>query len=181
MKQRIFILPVTVVLGLLWMVVLVWAAGAQAVAALSLESAASFISNNAPMTELHVRATCPYTTIQAAVDAAEDGAVIKVAAGVYSDLHSRYTNSLSQNITQVVYISKSLTVRGGYPLGNWEQPDPETNPSTVDALDQGRGFFVGGAGISVTLEGLRIKTRWRRGKWCFGKSRLNYGKKSCKA
>src|SRR5512136_2249514 len=48
-----------------------------------------------------------YDSVQAAVDAADDPAdLIKIAAGVYIDLHPR------DGITQVVYISKTLAIQG---------------------------------------------------------------------
>ena len=59
---------------------------------------------------------CDYTSIQAAVDAAIPGDVIKVAAGVYTGVNSY------GGLTQTVYISKSLTIRGGYTTTDWSIP-----------------------------------------------------------
>jgi hypothetical protein len=99
-----------------------------------------------------------YTTVQAAVDAADDpDDVIKVAAGTYTSVNNY------GGLAQVVYISKTVTVRGGYTTTNWATPDPEANPTTLDAQGQGRVFYITGdpsAGseqaISPTIEGLRI-------------------------
>lgn len=100
---------------------------------------------------LHVCASgCAYTSIQAAVDAANPGDVIKVAAGTYTDLHVR------DGITQVVYIDKTVTVQGGYTPSNWDTPDPAANPTTLDAQDQGRVMAIVGNGISPTIAGLRL-------------------------
>jgi uncharacterized repeat protein (TIGR01451 family) len=107
---------------------------------------------------------CQYSSIQAAVDAATDGTVVKVAAGHYTGVHARPAPPVypwpapGGTITQVVYISNTLTLRGGYAApGFAEPPDPEAHPTTVDAEDQGRALFIGGSGsISVTVEGLRI-------------------------
>jgi uncharacterized repeat protein (TIGR01451 family) len=93
--------------------------------------------------------TCDYATVQAAVDDANDGDVIKVATGAYTDIHQR------AGITQVVYISKTVTVRGGYTTTNWTTPDPLANPTTLDAQGQGRVLYITGD-ISPTVEGLCI-------------------------
>jgi pectin methylesterase-like acyl-CoA thioesterase len=59
--------------------------------------------------DLHVCPTgCAYSSVQAAVDAASAGDVIKVATGTYTDVSTR------AGVTQVVYIDKGVTIRGGY-------------------------------------------------------------------
>ncbi len=101
--------------------------------------------------------TCTHTTVQAAVDAASDGDVIKVATGVY-------TGVLAQgHSVQMVYVSKTVVIRGGYTTTDWETSEPDTNPTTLDAQGQGRVFYITGdpsAGaakaVSPTIEGLRI-------------------------
>ena len=55
----------------------------------------------------------------------------------------------------MVYISKTVTVQGGYSTAFTEPPDPDANPTTLDAGKQGRVIYVIG-NISPTLEGLRI-------------------------
>lgn len=90
-----------------------------------------------------------YTTVQAAVDAAAPGDVIKVAAGTYTGVTSR------AGVTQTVYISKSVTIRGGYTTAFTEPPDPQANPTTLDAQGQGRVIYIIG-NITPTIEGLRI-------------------------
>jgi len=97
----------------------------------------------------------PCATVQHAVDVAVSGDEIRVATGVYTGVHAR------AGITQVVYISKSVTLRGGYTATNWTTPYPLTQPTTLDAQQQGRALYVTGAsapgaGISVTVEGLRV-------------------------
>jgi uncharacterized repeat protein (TIGR01451 family) len=91
-----------------------------------------------------------YDTVQDAVDAADaPDDVIKVAGGVYTDVQAR------AGLTQAVYISKPITIQGGYTSTNWDTPDLEANPTTLDAQAQGRVIYVTGD-ISATLEGLRI-------------------------
>ena len=100
-----------------------------------------------------------FDNVQAAVDAADSpDDVVKVAAGTYTGVQGRpapagyYGSSV---ITQVVYISKTVTIRGGYVITDWIRFDPEANPSTLDAQDDGRVLFITGD-ISPTVEGLRI-------------------------
>jgi parallel beta-helix repeat protein len=91
----------------------------------------------------------PCATVQHAVDEADPGDEIHVASGVYTDVQAR------SGITQVVYINKTVTVRGGYTTANWAASDPEANPTTLDAGEQGRVLYVTG-NISVTIDGLNI-------------------------
>jgi len=93
----------------------------------------------------------PCATVQHAVDAATPGDEIHVASGTYTGVQAR------AGITQVVYISKTVAVRGGYTTtGNFaDPPDPDANSTTLDAQGQGRVLCISGD-ISVTLEGLRL-------------------------
>jgi hypothetical protein len=92
---------------------------------------------------------CDYSVIQDAVDAAGEGETILVATGIYSTIN----NYAGQN--QIVYISKTITIQGGYTTTNWITSDSVANPTTLDANQLGRVIFIGGA-ISPTIEGLRI-------------------------
>ncbi len=92
---------------------------------------------------------CTYSTIQAAVDAASDGDVIKVATGTYTDTHT------IDYSTQVVYVSKTVTIRGGYTTADWNTSDPAANPTTLDPDGYGRVIYIKGD-ISPTIEGLRL-------------------------
>jgi len=92
---------------------------------------------------------CDYDNIQDAVDTASDSDVIKVATGTYTGVNSY------GNLAQVVYISKSVTIRGGYTTAFTEPPVPDANPTTVDAQGGGRVLYITG-GINPIIEGLRI-------------------------
>jgi len=107
----------------------------------------------APAAEIHVcpagQPTCDYASIQAAVDAAAPNDVILVAAGTYTDVHQR------AGITQVVYITKSITIKGGYTVTNWTTPNPSFNVSFVNAQANGRVLVISGL-ITAHIEGLYI-------------------------
>jgi len=89
-----------------------------------------------------------YSTVQAAVDLAQDGDLVKVA-GTCQGVQTRGSER------QVAYVTKTLTIRGGYndEFTTW---DPQVYPTTLDALGQGRVVKIGGPGITVTLEWLRL-------------------------
>ncbi len=91
--------------------------------------------------------TC-YASVQDAVNNAISGDEILVATGIYTDVNNYYGHN------QVVYVNKSVTIRGGYnaDLSAW---DPDTYPATLDAGGQGRVIYITGD-ISPTLEVLRL-------------------------
>jgi hypothetical protein len=90
-----------------------------------------------------------YTTVQAAVDASNQATDVVKVAGYCTGVQAR------QSITQVLYISKTVTVRGGYTTTNWHVPDPLANPTTLDAQGLGRVLVITGT-ITPTVEGLRL-------------------------
>ena len=102
----------------------------------------------------------PCQTVQRAVEVADPGDVIRVAAGTYSDVGSHPAppgpySPPSGVITQTVYISKTVTIQGGYTTTNWTSPDPDTNLTTLDAQGQGRVLYIARE-INPTITGLRI-------------------------
>jgi len=103
----------------------------------------------------------PCQTVQYAVDQAQADEEVRVASGLYTGVQGRpapseYLNPPASGvITQVVYISKTVTIRGGYTTAFTDPPDPETNPTTLDAQGEGRVLFITG-NISPTIEGLHI-------------------------
>ena len=70
------------------------------------------------------------TAVQQAIDATGPGGAVKVA-GYCAGVQNR------SGTIQTVYISKPLTLRGGYTIDNWAIPDPINNPATLDAVNGG--------------------------------------------
>jgi hypothetical protein len=89
-----------------------------------------------------------YSTLQAAVDAATDGDELRVAAGLYTGVSDRH------GTTQLVYVDKSITIRGGYHPQTWA-PDPTLNPTILDAQGLGRVLSITGA-VSPVVDGFHL-------------------------
>jgi YVTN family beta-propeller protein/predicted outer membrane repeat protein len=99
----------------------------------------------------------PCATVQHAIDVANDDDQVLIATGVYTDVSMRPRNDITTTgvVTQMVYLSKTVTIQGGYTITNWITPDPLANPTVLDAQNQGRVFYITGD-ISPTIEGLRL-------------------------
>ena len=97
-----------------------------------------------------------FANVQAAVDDAASGDEIRVAAGMYTDISARSRNDITTTgvVTQVVYISKTVTIRGGYntSFSIW---NPAVYVTTLHAQNHGRVIYITG-NISPTIEGLSI-------------------------
>ncbi|MGC9356888.1 MAG: hypothetical protein ACP5GX_03435, partial [Anaerolineae bacterium] len=76
-----------------------------------------------------------YTNVQAAVDAAALGDEIRVATGVYTGVQTR------DGVMQIAYISKSLTLRGGYSPG-FTTTNSAQYPTVLDAQGEGRVLYI---------------------------------------
>ncbi len=105
----------------------------------------------------------PCRTVQHAVDVAGSTNIILVAEGVYTDLHTRpvpagyMTPPASDIITQVLYVGKTVTIRGGYTTGFTEPPDPSAHSTTLQVPVGQRGRVVVIVGdVQPVLYGLRI-------------------------
>ena len=135
MKTRSLFAAFMVGLGLV--LALLWALEGRA--ALGLEPGLDVAS---PSVERQVCLSgCAYSSVQDAVDAANNGDVVKVAQGVYTGVQFREWG------TQTVYISKTITIRGGYTTTNWSTSYPATQPTTLDVwvrVPESGGHFLGG-------------------------------------
>ncbi|MEA3342491.1 MAG: right-handed parallel beta-helix repeat-containing protein, partial [Chloroflexota bacterium] len=101
-----------------------------------------------------------YRSVQAAVDASASPTDVVQVAGTCRGVETR------ASYDQVVYISKTLTVRGGY-SPDFSAWDPQVYPTTLDAQEQGRVIRIAGTtpgSITPTLEGLRL-TNGRINNW----------------
>lgn len=103
----------------------------------------------------------PCRTVQHAVDVATPGDIIRVATGVYTDVHNRhrppnYDAPVSfTTVKQIVLITKTVTIRGGYTTDFSGPPRPEIYPTTLDAGGEGRVLLIAGV-FTPTIEGFRI-------------------------
>ena len=166
MNSNIKRLLVTLTLGLGLTLALVWMLGGQAMPVTAAPAATTrYVDDDTGSDD----SDCgdpgdPCQTIQYAVDVADDGDEILVATGIYTGVNVRSRDDVTTTgaVTQVVYVSKTVTIRGGYTAAFTGPPDPEANQTTLDAQGQGRVFYVigpsAGSGqvISLTLEGLRV-------------------------
>ncbi|MBN1877296.1 MAG: right-handed parallel beta-helix repeat-containing protein, partial [Anaerolineae bacterium] len=89
-----------------------------------------------------------YTSVQSAVDVATSGDEIHVATGVYTGVQAR------SGITQVVFIDRSLILRGGYNL-DFSAWNPALYTTTLDARGLGRAAVISGP-VTVTFTGLHL-------------------------
>jgi uncharacterized repeat protein (TIGR01451 family) len=96
----------------------------------------------------------PCRTIQHAINQAWPGDEVWIGGGVYSDVVTATVGS--EIVEQVIYLDKSVTLRGGYNSGDWTQPPaPFTHTTTLDGQDTRRVIYVP-AGYTPTLQYLAL-------------------------
>jgi uncharacterized repeat protein (TIGR01451 family) len=120
-----------------------WVTGTQA---------SSFAYADVYLQDCHARLNDNVTewdSVQAALDASTRPTDVVKVAGTCTGINAR------GGVRQVVYISKTVIIRGGYSPANWTTSDPDANPTTLDAAGQGRVIYIAG-NSSPTLEGLQI-------------------------
>ena len=108
-------------------------------------------------------AATPCRTLQYAVDRAVANDEVRIAAGEYAGVldHAAPTGYIPATVRQVVYVDKTVTLRGGFTIASWTTPNPVANPTTINAQNGGRCVFLAGSGdpalnIHPVLEGLRF-------------------------
>lgn len=94
-------------------------------------------------------AVAPCASVQRAVDVAVSGDELHLAGGIYSGAQARET------LTQHLYISQSVTIRGGYSADFSGPPDPALHLTTLDAAGLGRVVVVA-PDSHATLDGLQL-------------------------
>lgn len=100
----------------------------------------------------------PCRTIQYAVDHAFTSDYIYVATGIYTQTNVRSRNDITTtgSVTQVVYLTRTIDIFGGYTTTNFVTSYPLTQPTTIDAQGVGRGIYIANSAV-VFLDSLNVK------------------------
>lgn len=62
-----------------------------------------------------------------------------------------------QPISQTVFLTKSLTIQGGYNKDNWQEtPNPLLYPTILDALNYGRVVYITNSAV-ISISGLQLR------------------------
>lgn len=87
----------------------------------------------------------PCRTIQYAVDCSNPSDEVRIAAGIYDDVHVRPRIDFitEGTVTQTVYITQSVSLVGGFPPGEWEHPDPYAHPTIIDPGGEQSHLYLG--------------------------------------
>ncbi|RLG43212.1 MAG: hypothetical protein DRN81_06955, partial [Thermoproteota archaeon] len=96
-----------------------------------------------------------YTSVQKVVDIAGEGDLIKVA-GLCQGVVTRVVGI--KTYSQTLYLSRTLTIRGGYTIANWSYYNRDVFHTILDAQGQGRVIYIPDSPlVSPTIEGLYIR------------------------
>jgi len=146
--KHFVILTLISVVGLGFAMAIPWLASAHSVVARHSNASDDlcFVKNNETLDEY---SSTDASAVQQAVDAASLGDVLLIA-GECAGTQTR------GGLIQTVYISKSLTLEGGYAPGDWTvERDLETYTTTLDA-DQGGRVVVISSTAGVNIDGLYL-------------------------
>jgi hypothetical protein len=100
---------------------------------------------------LDVCPTCTYTAIQDAINAAEDGDTIRVAAGTYTG------TMVGDGYTATVIITKDISLLGGYSPAGFDERDPGAYNTVIDGRAQpDRSVVVLTGATSAAIDGFVI-------------------------
>lgn len=92
-----------------------------------------------------------YTDLQSALNAATDDDLLRVAGTCVG------VNNVN-GLSQAGYITRSVTIQGGYTTANWVASDPAAYPSVIDAGWNGRGLVISSTTpINVLVDSLTIQ------------------------
>jgi uncharacterized repeat protein (TIGR01451 family) len=92
------------------------------------------------------------SSLQAALNAAADGDLLKVAGTCAG-------TTTVNGLAQAGYITRSVTIQGGYTTTNWLVSDPVAYPSVIDAEWNGRGLVISSTNpIHVLLDSLTLQS-----------------------
>ncbi len=91
-----------------------------------------------------------YSSPQAALDAAAPGSIIRIATGTYVPATGAH---------QVLAVTKSISLQGGFRTTDWSDPQPVSFPTVLDAQGLGSAIVIAGSPgqpIAVSIHGLQI-------------------------
>ncbi|MBN2006662.1 MAG: tandem-95 repeat protein [Anaerolineae bacterium] len=98
-----------------------------------------------------------YASVQDAVDASNQSTDVVKIAGYCAGVLVRPRNDIVTTgvVSQVVYLTKTLTLQGGYTATDFTTPYPLLQPTILDALNRGRVVYVTG-NVHPTIVGLHL-------------------------
>ncbi len=157
--KRSMYLFVSILGGVLTSIIIIFLAASQSSAVRAASNASSLSIIRYVAIEGHDNANdCtnhkkPCRTVQHAVYFSEESDEIRVAMGTYADAHPVIDGG--QVITPVVFITKTVILRGGFTTTNWLTAHPITQPTTLDAQGKGPVIFIT-TGTTPTIDGFII-------------------------
>jgi hypothetical protein len=98
-----------------------------------------------------------YADLQSALNGADDDDLLRVAGTCVG-------TTAVNGLTQAGYITRSVTIQGGYITTNWLVSDPVAHPSVIDADWYGRNLVISPTNpIHVVVDGLTLRSGFVEG------------------